>query len=539
MHQAPQETGFFKNLSAYAHQIKCRSPLYDMALGRAAPVDDAPLVIPPDPWPGDAGRGYDIVQGLYLFDGQSFRSVDVLWEAEDARDGWLTAMHGFDMLRDLRAFGGERARQHARYLISDWLDHYSRWHALAWRPDITARRIVHWLSSYSAFCASAGEEFRHAMLESLSRQIKHLSKHAGEGDLLYTAKALFYGGMAMGQEKYCRQALHILAADIQNDILSDGGHKSRAPEKHLVFLQNLLDIRAAIHLAGLSVPDFLTHTTGKMAAVLRSLRHNDGGLALFHGGGAAGGSLCDMVLAQAGASGGRALKSLGATGYDRLSQGRTTVIMDTGNPPERQHYAGLLAFEMSAGRDRLIVNCGAWAGHPAWQQALASTAAHSTVTVEESNALPENGVGGIPLKTIAVTKIREDLNGTGLIDASHDGYLMRFGVTHRRILTLKNNGNLLHGQDILSGMDGTSFAARFHLHPSVRASVIGEGSRILLRSGTGQGWEFSSHGGVFELEESVYSAGRHTDTPRKTLQIAIHAQISVQKTILDWTLSRI
>ncbi len=492
-----QNSGFFRNLGEYAHQLKCGSSLYDMALGKAAPVQEAPLVIPPDPWPGDKNRGHDILQGLYSYSGQNYHSIDVLWEPEGFHDGWITAMHGFDMLRDLRAFGGDRARQHARYLMSDWLDNYYRWHPVAWRPELVARRVIHWLSSYSAFCASADEDFCHDVLESISRQMKHLSKHARSGDLLFTAKALFYGGMAMGQENWCRQGLHILAEEIQNSVLTDGGHKSRSPENHLTFLQNLLDIRASLHLAKLKIPDFVVHTVTKMSSALRSLRHNDGGLCLFHGSGTATGSLCDMVLGQA-AGGSRPLKSLGAMGYDRLSQGRTTILMDTGSVTETQTHAGLLSFEMSAGRDRIIVNCGAWAGHPSWQEALRSTAAHSTVTVEESNAVPR--IAGVPLTERAtVQKIREDLNGNGILDTSHDGYLERYGVTHRRVLNLRNSGGHLHGKDILSGMDGTSFAVRFHLHPEVRASVIREGEQILLRTQTGQGWYFTCDQGIFAL----------------------------------------
>ncbi|TVQ82381.1 MAG: hypothetical protein EA357_09655 [Micavibrio sp.] len=535
----PKDTGFFRNLSAYVHQIKCASPLYDMALRRVASVRNAPLIIPPDPWPGDAARGYDALQGVYSYEGRHLRSLDVIWEPEGVHDAWLTAMHGFDVLRDLRALGGERARRHARYLIGDWLEHYGRWHPLSWRPDIAARRIVHWLSSYMAFCASAEEEFCNEVLTSLARQLKHVSGHSAAEDLLYTAKALFYGGMAVGEEKYCRQALHLLAAEIRGSILSDGGHKSRNPEHHLIFLQNLLDLRAALHLAGLKPPEFLPHTVAKMSSVLRSLRHNDGGLAVFHGGSAMRGSLCDMVLAQAGqGQAARPLKSLGATGYERLSQGRTTVIMDVGETQEGGHHAGLLAFEMSCGRDRLIVNCGTWNGHPAWNKALRSTAAHSTVTVEESNALPQRSEKTPLIRKPEIKKLREDINGTAFIDAVHDGYQERFGVVHRRVLTLKESGNILEGKDILSGMDGAAFTLRFHLHPSVRASVIRGGTQILLRTQSGQGWYFSCNSSVFGLEESVYVMHRHCDAPHNTVQIFVHAQIAEGKTSVKWSFSK-
>ena len=49
-------------------------------------------------------------------------------------------------------------------------------------------------------------------------------------------------------------------------------------------------------------------------------------------------------------------------GYERMVAGSALVVVDAGNPPppglDRAAHAGTLAFEMSAGAARLIVNCG-------------------------------------------------------------------------------------------------------------------------------------------------------------------------------------
>ena len=47
---------------------------------------------------------------------------------------------------------------------------------------------------------------------------------------------------------------------------------------------------------------------------------------------------------------------------------------------------GACAFELSSGGDRIIVNCGAGGlTHQTWNWALRATAAHSTLTVADTN----------------------------------------------------------------------------------------------------------------------------------------------------------
>ena len=49
-------------------------------------------------------------------------------------------------------------------------------------------------------------------------------------------------------------------------------------------------------------------------------------------------------------------------------------------PADREAHAAPGAIELSVGRERLIVNCGGYAGDdPRWRAAMRSTAAHSTL----------------------------------------------------------------------------------------------------------------------------------------------------------------
>ncbi len=127
-----------------------------------------------------------------------------------------------------------------------------------------------------------------------------------------------------------------------------------------------------------------------MAPALRAMRHGDGGLALFNGSKEEQASLIELVLSQAGRTG-RSPGSLTEGGFQRLQAGRTVLVVDCGRPPppgvDRLAHAGTLSFELSVGRERVIVNCGAApAAGPQWRDASRATAAHSTLTIADTNS---------------------------------------------------------------------------------------------------------------------------------------------------------
>ena len=102
-------------------------------LKSAAP--SALLVVPPNPWPGDATRGRTMLTNVVALAGETIMVTGSAWNSP-AHEPWLAAMHSFEWLRDLRAVGGDAARRHARVLTSQWLDRKPKRGDLAWRADV-------------------------------------------------------------------------------------------------------------------------------------------------------------------------------------------------------------------------------------------------------------------------------------------------------------------------------------------------------------------------------------------------------------------
>lgn len=405
------------------------SPVYRYTLLSRAPRDL--ILVPPDAWPGSADYGAAIVGGEFSFFGETVRGGLRAWRPGGMSDAWLAELHGFDWLRDLRALGGDGARRQARELVGDWLVRQSNWHEIAWRPDVLGNRLFAWLGQHDFFCASADDAYRRDYLASLVRQAKHLSRVLPRGTdgagLILAAKGLVAAGLSLpGHNAWTTQGLKLLERACAQQILADGGHISRSPAVQTQVLRHLVDTRSALLAAQKEVPAFLMAAIDRTAPFLRMLRHNDGGLALFNGSNEGRGWLIDMLLAQAD-SRGRPLTSAPHSGFERIVANRTIILMDTGGPAasaaDTDIHAGTLSMEISIGRERIIVNCGARPGaREPWSQVQRSTAAHSTMIVDDTNSSALLATGKVGRRPGNVAVDRNDEDGNVWLTASHDGY---------------------------------------------------------------------------------------------------------------------
>lgn len=534
----------FRRLAHAALVPLFKSRLWWMTLPRRA---GTPLVFPSiDLWPGDAARGAVIIGGDFQCAGKTIREADAPWLAAGVSKGWIATVSSFDWLRDLRAAGGDAARERGRTLIRRWIEtHGTGWRDIAWRPDILGTRIANWIEYGALLTGGADAEFLETLTVSIRQQATHLQRTANfaapGAPRIRALKGLIFAALAFGGGKALHKPMQTLEAQIGRDILSDGGHLSRSPAVQLSVLRDLIDIRAALRDAQQEVPESIQTSIDRMAPMLRFFRHGDGGLALFNGSDEDEGWLIDVTLTRSEARG-KPLESAPHSAFERLTANRTLVLMDVGAPPppgyDDEAHAGPLSFEMSTGKERVVVNCGAHRGDSAdWHMAQRTTAAHSTITIEDQNAaeiLPDAGIGTRPN---ALPAERREADGNIWVEAGHDGYKRSFGIEHQRRIYLSANGGDLRGEDTLTGGGSRKYVTRFHLHPSVQASMVQEGSSVLLRLASGEGWRFRASGGVISLQESVYLGIR--DVVKRTEQIVVSAATQDGNGQIKWAFSRL
>jgi len=537
---------FVRHLRQKASHFTFNNILYNWSLSGTLP--ESLIFSPPDTWPGNAEQGKFLCSGAFCAAGENLQMRGKCWAPEGVDALWLEHMNSFDWLRDLRSLSGDEARRQARNMIESWVKRYPRWDATAWRPDITGRRVANWIALYDFYGASIDDDFEDQFLDSLMRQCRHLAR-ALPGDvsglgLMYGIRGLAYAGLAFsGREAWLEQALDMLQVETDKQILPDGGHVSRSPQQLLEVLRIFIDIRASLIAAGYPAPEQITHSIDRMGQAVRFFRYADKGFAIFNGTQEGNDYLIDTVLFKANA-GGRVLRNLPHTGYERVTMGRSLLMVDTGTAPKWPHdeaaHGAPLSFEFVYGKERVFVNCGTHPLDSSWHDALRSTPAHNSLTIDNRSACEARDDGHFGRKPRAVTVEREDSRDAVLLEGTHDGYVPLNGIIHRRRLYMGDQGHDLRGEEQLTCAVGlgkpVEIAVRFHIHPKVQVSLIQDDTEALLRLAGGAGWRFFHTNGTLALEDSIYlgEGGR----PRKTKQLVIYGLMTEDNVQIKWKMQR-
>jgi uncharacterized heparinase superfamily protein len=509
---------------------------------------DRLLIAPQDLRTADGTRASEIYAGRFAFAGKVVISDGRSpFEIAPPSDEWAAILLGFGWLRHLRAAESGITRANARALVDEWISVQGSWDPMAWQPEILARRVTSWLSQAPLILHDADDAFYRRFLRSLMRQVRylrHTAIEAREGvPRMQALIALTYAALCMsGQSRHMRGAVKQLVTEIEDQILPDGGHISRNPGALIELLLDLLPLRHAFAARNIAPPPQLNNAIDRMMPMMRFFRHGDGHFAHFNGMGPTLPDAMATILAYDDARG-APLSNAPHSGYQRAEAGEMLVLMDAGAPPpinvSQEAHAGTLAFEMSHGLQRIVVNCGLpGTNKETWRQVARATAAHSTVVFNDTSSC--RFLEGSSFKRLLGTPImsgpkdnqvsREDRGDAIILRASHDGYADRFKVLHQRALKLAQDGNRLDGEDLFVATDGDmipqnisdEFAVRFHLHPAIKASKLTDGHGAMLMLPNREVWNFNAYEDRVEIEESVYLSG--SDGPRRAVQIVIYGR---------------
>jgi uncharacterized heparinase superfamily protein len=524
---------------------------------------DRLTIAPQDLRTADATRATEIYAGRFAFAGKVVicdgRSI---FEMEPPSDEWASVLLGFGWLRHLRAAESAITRANARALVDEWITLQGAWHPIGWRPDVLSRRIIAWLSQAPLMLTDADMRFYRRFLRSLVRQVRYLRHTATDARRgvarLQATIALTYAALCIaGQSRHIKSATERLRHELEQQILPDGGHAGRDPGAIIDVLLELLPLGQAFSSRNIAPPQALLNAIDRMMPMLRFFRHSEGTFAHFNGMGATPAELLMTLLAYDEIHG-APLSNAPHSAYQRLEASGAVLIMDTGRAPpiemSLEAHAGFLAFEFSTPKGSLVVvNCGMPpTARDDWRQFSRGTAAHSTVTFNEASsarfvetAAFRRVLGGAPMfgGPSHVEVSREDRPEAKVLRAAQDGYADRYGILHERTVTLSNDGLRLDGEDMFVSADGSaqlragadSYAVRFHLHPSVKATRLTDGRGVMLMTAAKEVWTFNAHGANVALEDSVYLAG--TDGPRRTAQLVIHGNARAAPRV-QWTLQQ-
>lgn len=476
-------------------------------------------------------------------------------------------IHGFEWLRDLAASAPrEHCTTTAERILSAWLEaNPSPGKGVPWNVGTTGHRLLNWLIHAPLILSGSDRRLRGRALAAATETARWLDRNVARADdrlgELAGWCAIVAAGLLLPDGKPRRLFGEAGMVRVLGELVGDdGGVLSRSPIGQMEAIGLLVDVAACYRATRSDPPEAVEGMLALLVPPLLGLTHGDGSLGSWQGAGAVS---AERLAALVEASGVRArpLKNARQWGYQRVSAGKAVLQFDAAPPPlarqARSGCASTLAFELSDRGQRMIVNCGgaAFAGGQVpvrIESGLRATAAHSTLVLDDVNstAVLINGKLGSGVTEVELDRraMADDKGGTATrLEASHDGYAQRYGLIHRRILILRDDGSELRGEDLLvpvgrKGKRGkVPFAIRFHIGPGVELGLAENGKGAGLALPDGSYWQFVVGAGAFEdgslaIEESLWVDGG--GRPHPIQQLVIQGMVSRGGGSFSWLLKR-
>ncbi|WP_322895001.1 MULTISPECIES: heparinase II/III family protein [unclassified Yoonia] len=522
------------------------------------------FTMPPEPRGiGLVVKGQQLIAGEFLFAGRRFSDPGLsIWDL-GANDPATTAeLHGCGWLDDLAALGTGPAQIKAQSWVFDWVVRYGAGDGPGWQVPVTAQRLSAWISHSDLLLRGQSKRAVAAFMQSLARQALFLGRRwPRDRDSIATLAGVIHAGVILdGMAGPVDPAVKALAATCQRQIDATGCVPSRNPAALLAILTDLTNSEHILTEAGRTVPAEISETIARIVPVLRGLRHADGGLPRFHGGGRGADGALDAALSISGVK--TPATHPMAMGFVRLTAARSSLIVDAAAPPVGRAsvdaHASTLGLELTSGRRPLIVNCGSGAQFgDDWRRASRATPSHSTLGLESVSSshlgqTPDEWLSDVP--SLVRAEATADHTGRSL-ELSHNGYQRSHGLTHARLLHLSADGRGLTGEDLLTTLGpadeaqfdrvfdrtlraGVGFAIRFHLHPDVTCATTLDHTAVTLWLKSGEIWIFQ-HDGAAQLavSPSVYLENGQLK-PRAAQQVVLSGSALAYATRVRWSLAK-
>lgn len=462
---------------------------------------------------------------------------------------WRYNLHYFD---DLNATGAAcRMKWHSALLLR-WVAENTPVQGTGWESYPTSLRIVNWIK-----WALKGNVLPAECLSSLAVQTRWLMKrlefHLLGNHLFSNAKALIFSGLFFqGSEadRWLDKGLTILATEIPEQILGDGGQFERSPMYHSLALEDMLDLcnitsayTEALAQQGRDIIAGWPETASRMQQWLIAMSHPDGEISFFNDAalGIAPSPLeLEHYAERLGISArGPAVETvtpLVSSGYIRVGKPGFVALLDIApiGPdylPAHAH-ADTLSFELSLDGYRVFVNSGTSlyeAGEDrSWQR---GTSAHNTVVL---NGMDSSEVWAGFRVGRRARPSRPEIREEGrrvVIAAHHDGYRWLPGRNyHYRTWHFDIDSIVI--EDRITG-DFEQGVAYFHLHPEVRVDECRESGFAVVRHPRGSRIELAVEGGRIRVQASKWHPAFGVSEPNVCLAVVF--QTAAVKTTIRWS----
>jgi uncharacterized heparinase superfamily protein len=431
----------------------------------------------------------------FMNNNKQFSGGTVDWRCFEMPKLWRYNLHYFDYLLDAGRPLEDRCR-----LIDDWIAENPVSAPYAWEPFPVSLRIVNWVKF---FLSEGKNQVKPAWLKSLYHQVlwldRNIEYHLLGNHFFKNAKALLFAEVFFEDsdaERWLRKGIEILTAELNEQIMQDGGHFERSPMYHSMILEDCLDLINVLKYRNESklrgITEKLEDAADRMVAFLGGLCHPDEQIALFND--AAFGIEMppqnlfkyyeDLTNKMVSTPKGPLL-SYPDTGYYVMSaDSGNRMLIDCGPiGPDYQpghSHCDTLSFELSLKGRRVIVDSGCSQYEDSEiRKYNRGNRGHNTIMIDGENQSEVWSSHRCARRAKPLyAELDRQSDGTLFFKGAHDGYRRLKGrPIHHRSVKWLNDTILI--EDRIEGHGRHDIESRLHIHPDLQ--VVPDENRVEIK----------------------------------------------------------
>ena len=318
------------------------------------------------------------------------------------------------------------------------------------------------------------------ILKSVYAQLRYLHNnleyHILGNHLLENAFALTMGGAAFSVEEWWEKGKRVLIKELQEQILTDGGHFELSPMYHKIILFRLLELidwYENLKNIDAGFLDFIKQKAMQMLNWLHTVSFNDHTIPYFNDSANNIAYTNAELFMYAKRLGFRSPETIALkeSGYRKYIFNNYQCVVDAGQigaPYQAGHaHADALSFVIYYKDKPLLVEAGTSTYQTGERRHYErSSKAHNCVVVGDADQ--SDVWGNFRVGNRATTVIEEENDNKLII--SHDGYKRNFGVVHQRSFVFEEDWIII-SDSLISDRKNTLAKAYFHFYPGKNVRI--------------------------------------------------------------------
>ena len=473
--------------------------------------------------------------------------INDIWKNENISLKDYKNLHSFFWLFSLDL---KSPKNDVQSVIQEWIIKNTEYNISSWEIDTLSKRIISWISNSKIAYEDSSEEYKNKFDEIIKKQINHLINEIERSkwfdDKMISCSAIILTGISYNEKNFLFYGLKLLKKIIKISFDNEGFPRSRNIRQLVFYLKYFVLIREWLKESQNEIPEYLNEIIFYLGQSYILIHKNTELNFLFNGNQISNNSDFNNYLKRLGYNFKSENYEIG--GYIFLKNKKYAIAADLGAPPEKvfskDYQSGALSFEFLSNNNKIICNSGYFQNYKHQLNLISkSTACHSSLVIDNVSSVSftkqSSGINKInsSLK-IFNRKVVKD-NNYWSFEASHNGYIKKFGILHHRKVEFFHEISKLSGLDKIEKKEDFkeyNFEIRFHLDPEAKVMKTQDGNSIYIGL-KNEGWKFTSLNNKISYETGLYFGNKNNFVENQN--ILITGKTSDKEVLIHWEFEKI